>query len=137
MKTLKTLQLLIILAIFAFSACEGAFEVHGEPGTSVAQRGLAASVDDSKADNLAQNEDETDEIEEDPEVIAKALYEDNCGACHGDDGLGAQAWPLSIQQFDPIAPIIKEGQGTMSAIPSLDDAQIQAIQNHLISLRTY
>ena len=138
---MKTIQYLIILTIFCLTACEGAFEMEGDIETSSPQQDLSATIDtpqkDTPADNLVPIEVEEEEEEEaEAGLDAEGLYLDNCGACHGDDGRGARAWPLSIQQFEPIAPIITDGQGTMSAM-SLDANEIEAIQQHLISLRTY
>ncbi len=137
---MKTIKFLIILTIFCLTACEGAFELEGNIETSSPQEDVSATIQtpqkDSPADSLVPVEVQEEEEVEDAKLDAEGLYLDNCGACHGDDGRGARAWPLSIQQFEPIAPVIVDGQGTMSAM-SLDADEIEAIQQHLISLRTY
>ncbi|GEM_PF-5109978 len=135
---MTTIKALILTVVFGFSACQGAFEIEGNLVVSEPQVDMPATPStkaDSPADDLVPPQ-VVEEVE-DPALIAEGLYLDYCGACHGDDASGARAWPLSIQQYDPIAPVLQQGQGKMNAIPALDEQEIAMIQEHLRTLRTY
>ncbi len=63
----------------------------------------------------------------------EALYLRYCGECHGADATGGSQWDGNIQGYEPIKNIVKDGRGTMSAIP-VNDADNDKIQAYLLSL---
>lgn len=62
------------------------------------------------------------------------LYNTFCGSCHGGNALGAPTHPASIQGYAPIRDIVRNGRGTMAAIPIVDSL-IARIQTYISSLR--
>lgn len=70
----------------------------------------------------------------------KALYEQNCSICHGDDGkLGsAGSKDLSISTFtmEERIQIITNGKNSMAPFKGvMDDSQIKAVAEYIESLR--
>ncbi len=68
------------------------------------------------------------------ELPGAALYRTSCAACHGADGVGGAIWSGSIQGVADISPAVKDGVGTMPALPALSDAVIADIQAFLVSV---
>ncbi|GEM_PF-2168898 len=67
------------------------------------------------------------------DLDGEGLYDRFCGNCHGVDALGTDIWPASIQAYDPIDDIVKNGRGTMGMIP-IKQAYIDDIQTYLNGL---
>ncbi len=61
------------------------------------------------------------------------LYAMYCEVCHGPEGTGGGVWSGNIQGFDPIHTIVKNGRGTMAAMPSIPDEDVADIQAYLNS----
>lgn len=67
-----------------------------------------------------------------PASNGEVLFDKYCVVCHGPAGTGAPTWTGSIQGFDPIRDIVKNGRGTMAAVP-VTDAESDEIQAYLNS----
>ena len=69
------------------------------------------------------------------------LYQQNCAVCHGANGDGGVGIPLNLPDFlavasdDYLRATLREGRPgrVMPAFPSLDDAQVNAIIEHIRS----
>ena len=128
-------QFFMIFAVLTFlSACEGALEVPDSDG----DRGTDDTIvlDTNDTEDTTDASDKADTVVGNPSsgLTGQELYVRDCGTCHGDDGLGAQAWPLSIQGFFPIYGIVVNGQGDMGSISSLSAEEIGLVQQFLLDM---
>lgn len=58
------------------------------------------------------------------------LFAFYCASCHGDEGLGTNVFPGSIQGYNPIHPLVRNGRGEMLPI-NIPDSLIVRIQEYL------
>jgi cytochrome c oxidase cbb3-type subunit 3 len=75
----------------------------------------------------------------------RAVYQDNCGACHGPDGRGNPAMGAAMKGLDlaaaagksagAIARTIRKGKGAMPAFTGLSDAEVQQLATYVRSVR--
>lgn len=67
------------------------------------------------------------------------LYTKNCKICHGADGVlglgGASNLKISTLTETEIVDVISKGRGNMSAFKQLNDQELEALKNYLITLR--
>lgn len=110
------LRTFILLSLVFLSACEGtvAFDdpelVLGSGFEAADDRGITVSA-----------------------LTGVELYTQQCASCHGAQGEGTPIWPAPIKGFAPITTIVRDGRGTMPAIPLPDD-QVAKIQEYISSL---
>lgn len=62
------------------------------------------------------------------------LFETFCGTCHGDSALGTSTFPGSIQGYEPIHTIARNGRGSMTPVV-IPDSLIERIQEYLKSFK--
>lgn len=119
----------VVLFSFLFAgvvACEGTIEF----GEDSEYQHVALTPEDpvdGKADNIEQPEQTTSAADE-----GAALYLQYCSACHGADATGSPTFEGSIVGFQPIAPVVQNGQGLMAPV-AISDEQIDAIQSFLLA----
>ena len=62
------------------------------------------------------------------ELDGEGLYTRYCASCHGADATGDVEWPVSLQGYENIEPIVQNGRGDMDAVAITieETAEIQA-----------
>lgn len=119
-------KILLILVLSGVVACEGTIEFP----ESQEWQGVPESLEPAaggKADTISPAQSQDGEANG-----GAALFQQYCGACHGADATGGTSFPTSIRGYEPIDTIVKEGKGTMAAIP-IDDTSIASIQDFLLN----
>lgn len=69
-----------------------------------------------------------------PELIARALYQDNCVKCHGDEGEGAATFPdirKKAYDLDKVKILISHGAGEMPAFPKIKEPDLSYLAKYV------
>ena len=83
---------------------------------------------------LYQVSSDSDIFKSEPELIAQALYQDNCAKCHGDDGEGAATFPDIRNQsydLDKVKILIRHGAGEMPAFPKIKEPDLSYLAKYV------
>ena len=91
-----------------------------------------AATNNAATNNAATNNATTNNTTNNAPPDGAELFRIYCSVCHGAEGVGGTVWPGSIQGYEPIHDIVKNGRGTMAPV-AVTDAESDAIQEYLNS----
>lgn len=92
----------------------------------------SAPADDAIVIEFEDETSQTNNIEVSTLLTGAELYAANCETCHGLEAAGGDIWKGSIRGLKDIAPIVRDGRGTMAAVPLTDD-EVDRVQHYLDS----